>query len=150
MSRSSICTTELDYDNNKIGKIVKLEDYSLVIPLLSKGRRGVTKGMRYIANAKFRREIVSSNNKHCHGKIAGKKLPSVTLNIDNQGAQLPCLSCKMLNRKLIDTTSCALGSSDCLRSIVLGSGSDFSETLTGLTKAEVEQQLAAGGNDECI
>ncbi len=144
MSRDSLGTDNVPYEESFIGKLVELEKYLLVIPLLGKGRKGVNKQLRYIATRKFRKDIAKCSASD-YTRTNSVQLPPVRLSISASGANLPCLNCKLLHKKLIDGNVCKLGSSDCIKNIVLGSGSDFSDTLTGLSKEEVEDQLLNGG-----
>lgn len=125
MDRSETISEDLR-PNKKLKDIVKLEEYSLLIPLLSKGKKAGKKTLRYFSSKQYRRGLREAHNGY---KESNKEMPKVLISAGEDLEGHPCTNCSNLHMKIMDPKACHLGSSECLSNILIGKGSDFNTSL---------------------
>jgi len=126
IDRQSIVTDTLR-PPKQLRDLITIEDYCLIIPLLSKGKKSGKKTLRYFSSKRFRRVVNSENSSG--SKNAPKCMPKVIISAGENLEGHPCVNCENLHKKLMDDRACHLGSTACLSSILIGSGSDFNTSL---------------------
>lgn len=122
--RDSIGSTKTVSGSKDIKSLINLDGLMLVVPLLSRGRKQSTRMLRYFTSKHYRAHLKEvSRSKKC--------IPKVTLVAGDKFQSNPCIQCPRIHAKMLDSKSCNLGSALCIRSIIVGSGSDFSAKLEG-------------------
>ena len=99
----------------KLEDLMDLTDYSLLIPVLSRGKKAGKKSLRYFSSRQFRRAVNES------GKITSSKnlqMPQVIISAGKDLEGHPCTNCDNLHSKILDDKACSLGSTLCLSKIL--------------------------------
>jgi hypothetical protein len=124
MTREEIFETPLT-PKKKLSELMDIEDYSLLIPILARGKKSGRKSLRYLASKMFRRTVKDSASSR-----KPIEMPQVIISAGDNLEGLPCTNCSNLHAKLVDDKACQLGSAQCLTNIMIGKGSDFNTSLT--------------------
>lgn len=109
----------------KLDDLLNMKDYSLLIPILSKGKKAGKKSLRYFSSKQFRRAVKDNVNSK-----KPLEMPQVIISAGKDLEGHPCTNCDNLHAKILDAKACSLGSTQCLSMILLGKGSDFNTSLT--------------------
>lgn len=126
-------TREEDFFDNlspmkKLSELMNLKDYSLLVPILSKGSKAGKKSLRYFSSKQFRRAVNESSKSKSSKKFL--EMPQVIISAGKDLEGHPCTNCVNLHAKILDEKACSLGSTLCLTNILLGKGSDFNTSLS--------------------
>ena len=117
----------------QLKELVNLDDYSLLIPILSRGKKKGKKSLRYFSSKQFRRGIKDAETNRSFGYTFTPPvtpMPSVIICAGKDLEGYPCTNCANLHKKIIDNEACTLGSTECLSNIILGTGSDFNTAIS--------------------
>lgn len=125
MSRDDYFTK--NFKETELKSLINTDDYSIVVPILAKGKKRGKKFPRYFTSKQFRRAVRESEKSYDvtnRGKLP-KRMPKVLLKAGKDMEGHPCANCRNLPQKILDDRFCTLGSAACIQNIVIGNGSDF-------------------------
>lgn len=136
MSRSDTAVVNVG-GRKPLSDFVDLASYSLLIPILPRGKSAGSKKLRYLTSKswKYHVKTKSAEGTYREAKSSqGLSLPKVLLSAGKHMEGNPCLGCTNMAKKIVDDKACILGSAECLTKLVVGKGSSFNEAVKGGVK----------------